>query len=88
MELNVFLGTFRHIETGETEHIIATTEERVQQALIAKMRWYLSNTDQYYAPTNPQPQIPEDYQELIDIGYCWDYYECFIEPKVVYGVEQ
>ncbi len=79
MELKVFLGTFRYIETGETEHIIATTQEQVQQALIVKMRWYLSNTDEFCEHS----EIPNDYQELMNIGSGWGYYECFIESQVV-----
>ena len=79
MELKVFLGTFRYIETGETEHIIATTQEQVRRALIEKMRWYLSNCDEFLEYS----EIPNDYQELMNIGSGWGYYECFIEPQVV-----
>ena len=83
MELKVFLGTFRYIETGEAEHVIATTQEQVQQALIEKMRWYLSNTDEFCKFSKHYDDISDDYQELMNIGRGWEYYECFIEPQVV-----
>ena len=74
MELKVFIGTFRYIEGGEIEHIVATTRERVTQELIGKMRDYLA----------PLYEVaPNNWDLLRQIGWDNAYYEVDIAKQVV-----
>ena len=80
--MRLFVATFRLDGSPDLDIYLATTEEKAQELLIEQMRDYL-----YGKSYGEYEEIPDDYDDLVDIGWNLEYFYVDIGSYKVHSDE-
>ena len=80
--MRLFVATFRPVGSPDPDIYLATTKGKAEELLVEQMRDYL-----YGKSYGEYEKIPDDYDDLVDIGWNLEYFYVDINNHKVHSDE-